>query len=338
MTEKIYPLHPLDEQLEAGLRGDFVTGKTIAEHLKKNAPHDVRAAFNRGWYEMQEGRLLDGLRCLDQGRWVQAFGDKPLPTNKPIYRDQDLKGKHLLLCAEGGLGDEIINVRFAKDFADRGATVIATCDPSLCSVFARVPGVSAVVSHRAAPDVYHDFWVPAMSAPHVLQYEYNKLSGEKYLSVSPEYKQKWSRYFQFNFSSNNKPRLGVRFYGNPQFGQEQYRKFPRELMLNAVGNRAWVSLQKEETNLPIENWEDTLAVIDQLDLVVTSCTSVAHASAALGKKTWIVVPVLPYYLWALPGNTTPWYKSVRLFRQRVGPRGWEEVFEELKTALNEEGY
>lgn len=338
MLNKNFPLHPLDEQLEAGLRGDFSTGKKIADHYKEHDVQNIRASFNRGWYEMWEGNLLEGLRCLDNGRWCKAFGDQPLPTDKPIYRDQNLKDKHLLMCLEGGLGDEIINARFASDFAKRGAKVTISCDPSLMSVFARIEGVSAVVSLRAAPEVYHDYWVPGMSAPHILQYEYKDLTGRPYLSLDENYQKKWKDIFHHLDSEHKKPRIGVRFYGNPKFAQEAYRKFPRELMEKAIGNRNWFSLQKEETNLPLQSWEDTLAAIAQLDLVVTSCTSVAHASAALGKKTWIVLPVLPYYVWAMPGSTSKWYESVRLFRQGIGPQGWEQVFEELSSALKLEGY
>ncbi|UOF00998.1 glycosyltransferase family protein [Bdellovibrio reynosensis] len=329
--------HLLDQQVAAGLNGDFARGWAIAEELRQLNPHCNRSKFNRAWYEMMRGDLLEGLTLLDAGRWENAFGDKPLPTNKPIYRNEDLKGKNLLLTSEGGYGDEIINVRFAKDFADRGAKVTVTCDPSLRSVFARVPGVVSVVGHKAAPDVYHDFWVPGMSAARVLEYSYQKLTGEPYLFVDPTYNAKWKAMFDARFANGSRPRIGLRFFGNPKFEHEQFRKFPKEDLINAVGDRPWINLQKEETDLPLETWEDTLAVISQLDLVITSCTSVAHASAALGKETWVITPVLPYYIWALPGDKTPWYKTVTLFRQEKFGE-WHQVFAKIKTALNEKGF
>lgn len=324
----------LDQQVEAGLRGDFVRGQQIADQLERETPHCHRARFNRSWYEMMKGDLNTGLKLLDSGRWLGVFGDQPLPTNKPIYKlGQDLKGKSLLLCAEGGLGDEIINVRFAKDFADLGAKVAVTCDPSLASVFARIEGVSASIAHRRAPEVYHDYWVPAMSAARVLDYKYEKLSGEPYLTVHPDFQKKWSKKLS-TFEGKGKPKIGLRFFGNPAFEHEQFRRFPQEGLVHAVGHRPWVSLQKEESSLAMETWEDTLAIISELDLVITSCTSVAHASAALGKATWVIVPILPYYLWALPGESSPWYKSVRLFRQtQFGC--WDGVFENIKKALKE---
>ncbi len=329
-------LHPLDEQLQAGLRGDFKRGFEIADYLEKTSPQDPRAAFNRAWYKMMEGKLLEGLSLLDAGRWIKVFGGQPLPTNKSIYKDEDLKNKSLLICGEGGLGDEIINVRFAEEFAQKGAKVVVACDSSLTSVFSRVPGVSAAINHRAAVDVYHDFWVPAMSAARVLSKEYKTLSGKAYLSAHPDYKKKWRDYFinQNTFKAGDL-KIGLRFYGNPKFEHEQHRKFPPQDLINVLGDRPWINLQKEESDLKLETWEDTLAVLAHLDLVITSCTSVAHASAALGKKTWVIVPLLPYYIWALPGATSPWYGSVRLFRQsRFGD--WSNVFTEIEKALKEE--
>lgn len=328
--------HPLDEQLEAGLRGDFDRGWEIAQRLERETPDDNRAAFNRAWYEMRRGDLLKGLECLDRGRWLRVFGDSPLATNKPIWRNEDLRGKHLLLCGEGGLGDEIINVRFAGDFHRRGAKVTVTCDKRLASVFSRVEGVGAVVGHRAAPDVHHDFWVPAMSAARVLEYTYDRLSGLPYLSSEPGHREKWKRILEESCPPKGRPRIGLRFYGNPQFEHEQHRRFPKEGLIAAVGDRPWINLQLEETPLALEGWEDTLAVIEHLDLVITSCTSVAHASAALGKETWVIVPILPYYLWALPGESSPWYRSVRLFRQTQYGR-WDDVFAAIATALDRRG-
>jgi hypothetical protein len=321
----------LDQQVRAGIEGNFERGWEIAEQLRKTSPTCRRAQFNRAWYMMMRGDLLEGLKLLDSGRWEKVFGDPPLPTSKPIYRDEDLQGKYVLICSEGGLGDEIINARFVKDFADKGAKVTITCDPTLASVFSRLEGVSAVIGHRRTPEVYHDFWVPGMSAARVLNYTYEKLTGAPYLSANPIYVDKWKKYF---YANNIKAKIGLRFYGNPKFEHEQHRRFPLELLEQAVGTRPWLNLQLEKTNLPLEGWEDTLAVISLLDLVITSCTSVAHASAAMGKETWVITPVLPYYIWALPGATSPWYKTVRLFRQEKFGH-WESVFQNIKRALDE---
>jgi hypothetical protein len=140
--------------------------------------------------------------------------------------------------------------------------------------------------------------------------------------------------------------IGLRWRGNPEFEHEQLRWFPPELLFNAVkGHGPLWSLQKEDpqTNVPdsvvnleplLGNWEQTALAINQLDLVITSCTGVAHLSAAMGKPTWVIVPAMPYYPWARPGNTSQWYPTVRLFRQKCYDK-WKEPFDELRGAVEE---
>jgi len=84
----------------------------------------------------------------------------------------------------------------------------------------------------------------------------------------------------------------------------------------------------------MKTWEDTARVLAGLDLVITSDTSVAHCSAALGIETWIIVPILPYYPWALPGNCTSWYDSVKLYRQSTYGN-WDAPFEQIKKDLQD---
>ena len=83
----------------------------------------------------------------------------------------------------------------------------------------------------------------------------------------------------------------------------------------------------------MKTWRDTAEIISGLDLIITSCTSVAHLSAAMGKPTWIIVPALSYYMWVLPGNKSPWYDSVTLYRQ-TEYNNWNAPFEQLKKDLS----
>jgi len=80
------------------------------------------------------------------------------------------------------------------------------------------------------------------------------------------------------------------------------------------------------------DWEATASILAGLDLVITSDTSIAHCAAALGVDTWIVVPVLPYYVWAIPGIKTPWYDSVTLYRQTTYGN-WDAPFAKMATDL-----
>ena len=161
-----------------------------------------------------------------------------------------------------------------------------------------------------------------MSATVPLNLEYNDLSGVPYIKRTR--------------ASDGK--VGIKWAGNPEFEHEQHRVFSEELMFDAVGNANCISLQKDG-EVPdwmgkpsLESWEDTRDAISRCDLVISSCTSVAHLSAAMGIETWIVVPILPYYLWALPGETTPHYDCVKLFRQtKYGC--WKDPFDKIKKEL-----
>lgn len=330
--------------LDANLRGLHDQGEAILRRRLAKTPDDLRIQFNLGWHEMRHGNLKEGLRLMDAGRWINCFGGPPLKAGTPIYNQEihgkDLIGKTILFHGEnGGYGDQIANVRFATDFADRGATVVVSCETGLMSMFRRVKGVSVVVDSRHADHVAHDYWVPGFSAAHLLDHSYETLPNQPYISAKKvELPRKEGRL-----------RIGVRWLGNPQFEHEQHREFPPELMFDVIRtfeDRAdfW-SLQRdqgservcesgaEDLQLFMQGWEGTAALIENMDLVISSCTSVAHLAAAMGKRTWVLIPVLPYYIWVWPNDdTTAWYPSVKLFKQkRYGH--WKEPFAEVKRGL-----
>jgi hypothetical protein len=242
---------------------------------------------------------------------------------------------------EAGFGDEMVYVRFAKELSERGGRVTIACSDGLKSMFSRILYASAVVDYKASLAMYHDYWAPSMSTPYILGTTYETLSGEPYLSASQEAIDKFKLVV-----NSDKLRVGVRWSGNPTFEHEQFRLFPEKLMFNAVnvdGIQAY-SLQKDwdkgypEHIIPLDkylnDWEDTAGAIGNMDLVISSCTSVAHLAAAMGKPTWIVVPILPYYTWALPINDSPWYDSVQLYRQEK-INDWEPSFDKVNKDLKD---
>lgn len=321
-------LHPLDQALQECIHGRPDLSESI---LRQQDQDDLRVRFNLGWHDMRHGKLSKGFDGMNAGRFINVFGSKPIPG--PIWRDQPLEGKTVLLRSEGGLGDEIINFRFAEDFKRKGAQVVVACSKSLAPLFASQG--YACVTTEAAEFAYYDYWVPAMSAAYVLQYEYKDLSGKPYIKVNGK---------SDLIVKDKKLKVGIRWSGNPQFEHEQHRRFdPQKLIdLHSIDGASFYSLQRDDNlvnGLPfvdlrdkMSTFADTAAIINSLDLVITSCTSVAHLSAAMGKETWVVVPVLPYYIWARPGNKSAWYDSVTLFRQeKYG--NWDAPFEQIKMAL-----
>jgi hypothetical protein len=325
------PVHELDIMLAQGLMGNFDEAKQIGEKLALTEPKNHRVAFNRGWYAMRDGHLLDGQKLLDRGRIEEVYGNGRPKVPTEMW-DGEKQGT-ILLNLEGGLGDQIHGARFAKDIAERGNTVIAACSGPLAQVIQQIEGVTAVVQHDAVFGVVHDYWVPSMSAIVPLGYQYSDLNGSAYIP-KPE------------VEKGNTFRIGLRWQGNPQFEHEQHRQFPHQLMFNALKdiNAEFVSLQRDDgaehkpewaQDVCLDSWLNTQQAVASCDLVITSCTSVAHLSAAMGVRTWIIVPILPYYLWAKPGESTEWYDSVTLFRQQQYG-DWTSVFISIKDRLMKE--
>lgn len=321
-------MSPLDEALKFAINGEPDKSEAI---LRTIPEEDPRAMFNLGWHDMRHGHLNKGFNGMNVGRFINVFGSPAIPGT--IWKDQPLEGKTLLLRSEGGLGDEIINFRFAQEFKDKGAQVVVSGHPSLLPIFAR-HGFTCVVSPVADQSgVYYDYWVPAMSAAYVLGHEFNTLSGKPYLTAKPASLAK----------KPNTIKVGLRWSGNPQFEHEQHRRFDPNLMigLHKTEGITCFSFQKdhdlqdvpfEDLSSELKTWEDTASHLMAMDLVITSCTSVAHMAGALGVETWVIVPVLPYYTWAVPGEKSAWYDSVTLFRQTKYGQ-WDDVFERIQEAL-----
>lgn len=322
--------HPLDRALKHALHGEFAQSEKIL--LEECQQDDARVIFNLGWHELRHGKLSSGMQKLDAGRFVNAYGGKRI--HGEIWKDQPLENKTLLFRSEGGLGDEIINLRFARDFQAKGARVVVGCSEPMMGFFSSVGFVC--VNNEYCEAVHYDYWVPAMSAAHMLSYEYETLLGKPYLKAEPRQL----------YAKENTVRVGIRWSGNPKFEHQQHRKFdPQKLIdLYSVPNITLYSLQRDDDvidGLPfadlreqLKTWEDTASIIAGLDLVITSCTSVAHCAAALGVETWVIVPALSYYTWALPGNKSPWYDSVTLFRQKTYGE-WDECLDAVRNALEE---
>ena len=323
-------IHPLDLQLAASTRGDFAEGWRLAKQLEADEPWNNRAAFNRGWYYLRQGFIQEGYQLMDRGRIEGVFGNKKpdVPTKQWDGRSKGI----VLLYLEGGLGDQIHQVRYAKNIADRGCKVIVCCTGQLAGLFYNAPGVSAVIQHEAVFGIYHDFWVPGMSAVVPLGLQFEDLDGSPYLTKPMVIR-------------GRKKRIGLRWSGNPRFEHEQHRVFDPDLMFNAVNGLdvEFISLQRDQGSelcptwvkkVPLDNWSDTRSAIASCDLVITSCTSVSHLAGAMGIDTWVVTPIMPYFLYALEGEKTPYYDSFTLIRQEVFGE-WEAPFNTIRRRLNE---
>lgn len=136
----------------------------------------------------------------------------------------------------------------------------------------------------------------------------------------------------------------MRWQGNSKFEEDHNKRFPYDLMFNAVKNFdvEFISLQRDEGSeacppwvkrVPLDSWIDTQNAVASCDMVISACTSVSHLSAAMGIETLVVIPCMGYYLYALDGSEVPYYNSMRLFRQKTFSE-WSDPFNEVKEYLS----
>jgi hypothetical protein len=354
-------MHPIDQLLAYQLEGKQKEAWAISEQMEKEGPDNckdpsgkvnpetwIRHSFNRGWFLLQQGDYQKGCQLLENGRFISVYGSGPLKTDAPIFNpeEHDIKGKNIIISLEGGYGDEIIHARFAQSFKEQGADkVYLAAAPEMVSVFKRIPGVDDVILRNAAHTVKHDYWVPGFSAGWVAGHTFDNFPGKPYMSPLQASVDIWK-----NLINSDKIKIGIRWAGNPKFEHQQFRKFPEAFMTNLAKYKEVqiYSLQRDHNIIQLPegitdlqhfllSWEDTMACIANLDLVITSCTSIAHIAAAMGKETWVTPPILPYHTWAYgsPENTTsPYYECVKLFRQEEAGK-WNATFQKLYSALEE---
>jgi len=335
----------LDYQLMLAVQGKTEQAWKVVKELEQERPECNRSAFNRGWFYLAKGELSKGLALLEKGRAIGAWGNEDDLGGMYSARwdgKQNLKNKFVLIYMEGGHGDEILHVRFVKQLVDKGAKVIIACRPTLAPLFARIEGVSAVAQADILKGVWHDYYIPSFSLAHLLGCEYEELKGESYITPNDRCVKRFSNYIK-----KDGFKVGIRWGGNPEFEYQQMRAFPFKGFYDAVNQEGvdLYSLQLSDsshidvskyniTDLEehLTDWEQTAGAIANLDLVITSCTSIAHLSAAMGKETWVIIPTMPYYVWAVPGSKSAWYDSVNLIRQEEFGN-WDKPFTKVKQEL-----
>jgi len=310
-------MHLIDQQLNLMIRGRFEDAWKIAEQLEQNDPSNLRAKFNRGWFLINQGNLQEGYQCLEAGRTLKVYGSPKPYTSKPIWDQQDLTDKTVIINLESGYGDQIIYARFATELWRRGARAILCADASLHSILMRIQGVHSCITVDKFYATQHDYWIPGFSCSWLFGHTFDNIPNQPYLSANPLSVVLWKELLE-----DKKPKIGIRWSGSPLFEHQQFRIFPAEKLINLYkqfDNLNFVSLQRDSDlrELPEQvidlqhlliSWEDTLACIENLDLVITSC-------------------------WAYGDDHSPWYqKTTRIFRQKKFGV-WDDTFKQISEEL-----
>ena len=281
-----------------------------------------------------------------EARWKALTPIYP-KFSEPMWLGQEsIEGKTVLVHVDEGLGDCIQFARYMPMVAACGARVILMVDDAVVPLLSGIPGVSQCLPRSAAPPAF-DMHCPMSSLPLAFQTRLDSIPpGISYLPAPAEAAK---RAWEDRLGPHDRLRVGLVWSGNPKHTNDHNRSLPLQMLSRVLDlDACFVSLQKdprasdlaflrERTGIvdPTEHLTDfseTAALVSCLDLIVTVDTSVAHLSAALGRPTWILLPFAPDYRWLLDRDDSPWYPSVRLFRQ-TAIRDYGEVVDRVRTAL-----
>lgn len=279
-------------------------------------------------------------------RWqAKAFLAKIPDLGRPLWDGSPLEGRTLLIQMEQGRGDMIQFARFASMAAARGGRIIVRAVPELLSLLATVEGVSQVVDQNGPLPAF-DLQIPAMSLPHVLGTTLETIPPTPYLRPDPHKVALWRR----ELPVDGNFRIGLAWQGSSENRDNPNRSCPLAAFqpLAELEGVTLYSLQIGEGSeqialLPdsmkvieltdlIHDFADTAAFIENLDLVISVCTSVTHLAGAIGKPVWTLLYFAADWRWLLERDDSPWYPSMRLFRQ-TAPDDWAGVIARVRQEL-----
>jgi len=305
------------------------------------------ARFSLSTHLLASGDLANGWREYE-ARWgTREFRPALRTFTQPQWRGEDIRGARLFVYAEQGFGDTLQFVRFVSMVADRGADIILQVQPSLLRLLRNLhPSVQVIPSGDSVDPATFDWQCPLLSLPLALGIELSNLPASvPYLFPEPGEVESWRERL-----TASGLRIGLVWCGNPKHTRDTQRSISLDqlLALSGLTNATFYGLQKgpaaeqcatAPTGTPLVNLDehlkdfaDTAAVIANLDLLITVDTAVAHLAAAMGKPVWILIHNAPDWRWLRNRSDSPWYSTVRLFRQKTAGN-WNEVFLEVQQAL-----
>ena len=312
-------------------------------------PDDVDANWNLSLIFLLSGNLKEG---WEKYEWrLKQPKYRFLQSQKERWRGGEAPDKILLVRAEQGLGDVLQFIRFIPLLKPRVGNVIFECQPSLTRLLRNFSGIDEIFSRKAdlsPPDVPYDLDTPLLSLPGILKVTLDSIPAEgPYILPERERVEEWKRRIP---PEAGQLKIGIVWAGH--VGHKGNTKRSTSLLswmpLAGIREVTFFSLQVggagAEAKTPprgmnlvdltdsIADFADTAALISLLDMVISVDTAVAHLAGAMAKPVWTLLPFAPDWRWLLGRRDTPWYPTMRLFRQRV-PGDWKGVFEAVAREL-----
>ncbi len=327
----------LDRTIELCERAIKVDPKLPSAHFELSEALLLRGEFERGWNEYEWRYQIPG-------------AGKLMPkTDRPQWDGKPLGNSTLMLIADQGFGDAIQFCRYIGWAAERAPNLVVACSPELRPIIEQFPQVLRTFDRweKAGPFAAY---CPLTGLPRLAGTRLDSIPAPvPYLRAEAPLIAKWRERLTALLPRGAR-RVGIVWAGRPTHNNDRNRSVPLATLapLAQVPGVALVSLQKGPGQAQIsryfgtaplislgpelDNYRDTMAVLDQLDLIVTVDTSVAHLAAAMGRPVWVMLPYAPDWRWLLERPDSPWYPTLRLFRQS-GPKRWDDVVARVIEAL-----
>jgi tetratricopeptide (TPR) repeat protein len=313
------------------------------------APDDADTKFCLANAALLDGRFDIGWRAYE-ARWrIKSFNGPYRRFAQPRWRGERRLNETILVHWEQGFGDTIQFARFLPAVIARVGQVAFECQEPLERLMAAsFPTVCVTAAGRPLPSF--DAEVPLLDLPRIFQTRIDTIPNRiPYLAVDPVLVARWKR----RLSSDGRLKIGIVWQGDPEQRSEPWRSVPlmdlvpvlrvagceffllqKQFGREAIG-RLPHDLDVQDLGSELADFETTAAILECMDLVISSCTSVAHLAGSLGRPLWVLLRVMPDWRWLLARDDSPWYPHARLFRQTT--RGdWSKPIAALERALRAE--
>ena len=313
--------------------------KETEELLAPIADVNDRAAFNYGWHLMADDKLLEGYKYIRVGSKdeLQVWGHEWILRKKynigEEYRWEPFEEVDTIaFYLEGGMGDGMIFVRYAEQFQQYCKTVKIFA-PEQIKPLLEECGYENVFLPKDIVKTKWDKYVPAMSAPYFLGLD------DPMKNVTFPYLRRESKpVSEMNVIAQGKKKICIRWMGNPEFEYEQFRSVPLEKLLGLSKFGQLFSVQLEQGHIPknadvwdlapiIKSWSDTYDIFEESDLLITSCTSVAHLAGAMGARVIVLTPITSYITWQT--KDLKWYPDNVVVLHQMEYNNWDKTIDKL---------
>ncbi len=306
------------------------------------------ANWNRALSLLLAGRLEEGFEAYEW-RWRGAVKElRPRKLNAPVWKKgESIAGKRLLIHSEQGLGDHIQYMRFIPQLRAMGAQVIMETPEPLLAICQDFDPATEWTERGAKKLPPFDMFLPMMSLTHLLGTNLNNIPrADGYFRTKPEK----VAHFRAQLADLPGIKVGLVWSGNPKHMNDRNRSLSLAPMLSAFGTSGahFISVMKEvrpadrqhmdatglvrDFSAQLNDFTDTAALIECLDVVISVDTSVAHIAGAIGRPIWMLLPFSPDWRWMNDRSDTPWYSSMKLYRQ-ANPHDWDSALAAAATDL-----